>query len=465
MGDPQLNESYRCGYCFEQFNCMTDPRELPCHHVFCKTCLEDDYSEHNNVRCRSCLTEYEMETFDELPKANLNNEDNITPTSLTCDCDNCGGQVAVSYCIDCAVMMCDTHQQVHNFLLGNKHLDIPISTYQLHPGRYKKVMCQKHRGEVFEVCVKCQLKTCINCDSKERKCQDGLTDHTFNLLKTIKEEVTAHFNSLLESANEKLTEICKTDKQIWKVLDEEEVECAKRIQIIEKVRDEQIEMIREESEKLKKQIYEYQRELIDQVESYNTELMAKKERLEESCTEVRKWLRESHVTEKMEQKQQMTDQLMNNTDVTIDCPLTRTPALIHTGKQFVQLPKLVATPTSLTFMSEHSTNSSCYSAAYLANEKLILGCADGVECLNKDSSEVVKFMTSSLSQEVTSVQVYNNNFYILESIGNEKTVYQCLSDVSQKEKLFSFEYPVYVHVICTSCETETCFQPAQIQIL
>ncbi|XP_067943266.1 E3 ubiquitin-protein ligase TRIM71-like [Watersipora subatra] len=330
MADLQLSEDYRCGYCYKQFNSMDDPKELPCHHVFCKTCLEEDYSVHGNIRCRSCLTEYEMEEFDELPKANLNTKDNITTTSLTCDCDNCDGQVAASYCIDCAVKICDTHQQIHNSLLSKMHKTISISTYQLHPGIYKKVMCKQHGGDVIEVCDKCQLPVCIRCDRKEGSCQGTLTDHTFSSLNTMKEEITAHFNKLLQSASEKLTEICMADKEIWKVLDEEEVECAKRIQMIERVRDKQIEAIGEESEKLMEQIYEYQRDLTDQVQSYNTGLLAKKERLEKSCSEVRKWLRESHVIEKVEQRQQMTAELVNNTDVMIDCPLTKTPALINT---------------------------------------------------------------------------------------------------------------------------------------
>ncbi|XP_067943271.1 E3 ubiquitin-protein ligase TRIM56-like [Watersipora subatra] len=320
MADLQLDENYRCGHCYEQFNSMVDPRELPCHHVFCKTCLEEDYSLHGNIRCRSCLTEYEIREVDELTKAKLDTEVSVTPTPLTCGCDNCDGQIAVTYCIDCAVMMCDTHQQHHNFMLAKKHQTIPISTYQLHPGIYRRVMCKLHGGDMIEVCDKCQLSIYI------------WTDHTFSSLNTMKEEITAHFTSLLQSASEKLTEICKTDKYIWKVLAEEEVECAKRIQMIERCRDEQIEVIRKESDKLKNQIYEYQRDLTDQVESYNAELMAKKERLEESCSDLRKWLRESHVIEKVEQKQQMTDEVVNNTDVMIDCPLTRTPALIHTGE-------------------------------------------------------------------------------------------------------------------------------------
>ncbi|XP_067941924.1 uncharacterized protein [Watersipora subatra] len=436
MADFQLSEEYRCGYCYQQFNSMTDPKQLPCHHVFCKTCLEGDYSEHNNIICRSCLTEYNMNEFDELPSAQLTTQDVTSPASLVCDCHNCDGQVAVCYCNECSLKMCDTHEQIHKSFAGDQHQTLPISIYQLHPGTYKKVSCQQHSREVLEVCDKCNHMVCIRCDRSERRCQDAVKNHTFSSLNSWKEAITTHFNNLLESASAKLTEICKADKHIWKVLDEEEVECAKRIQMIERVCDEQIEMIKEESEKLKEQIYEYQRDLTDQVESYNIELMAKKERLEESCSEVRKWLRESHVMEKVEQKQQMTGELVNNTDVVINCPLMRTPALIQTSKQPFRQPKLAPSPTSLTFLSEHSTTDRCYSAVYKESNELYLGCSDGVRVLNKESTEIKSLITLC----ITSVQVCNNNAYVLGWNDDERTVYQCLSNLSQKEKLFSFNY-------------------------
>ena len=64
--------------------------------------------------------------------------------------------------------------------------------------------------------------------------------HRFNTLNKFKEEITAYFNNLLKSASDKITEICKLDKQIWRTLDDEEVECKEKIQIIEPARDEQV---------------------------------------------------------------------------------------------------------------------------------------------------------------------------------------------------------------------------------
>ena len=90
-------------------------------------------------------------------------------------------------------------------------------------------------------------------------------------------------------------------------------------------------MIREESEKLKKQIYEYERRLTNQVEVYNSELMSKKEQLEESHIKVQRWLRDSHVTEQIQQRQEMSEELKRYLDVELNCELTSRPVISYLG--------------------------------------------------------------------------------------------------------------------------------------
>ena len=90
-------------------------------------------------------------------------------------------------------------------------------------------------------------------------------------------------------------------------------------------------MIREESEKLKKQIYEYERRLTNQVEVYNSELMSKKEQLEESRIKVQRWLRDSHVTEQIQQRQEMSEELKRYLDVELSCELTSRPIIVNKG--------------------------------------------------------------------------------------------------------------------------------------
>ena len=50
----ELTEEYRCGYCYVEFNSMTKPKQLPCHHVFCLTCLQEDYQDHGGLSCPTC---------------------------------------------------------------------------------------------------------------------------------------------------------------------------------------------------------------------------------------------------------------------------------------------------------------------------------------------------------------------------------------------------------------------------
>ena len=69
----------------------------------------------------------------------------------------------------------------------------------------------------------------------------GVTNsHRFCSLDQLKEEITSHFADLLKSASDKVTNICKRDKKIWRVLDDEEMECKHMIEMIERIRDEQV---------------------------------------------------------------------------------------------------------------------------------------------------------------------------------------------------------------------------------
>ena len=72
---------------------------------------------------------------------------------------------------------------------------------------------------------------------------DGATSHTFTSLNQLKEEIHVHFDQLLKSAGDKLTNICKKNKQIWKILDEEEVLFEEKLKKIEEIRDEQVTVL------------------------------------------------------------------------------------------------------------------------------------------------------------------------------------------------------------------------------
>ena len=61
-------------------------------------------------------------------------------------------------------------------------------------------------------------------------------------------------------------------------------------------------------------VHDYENKLSDEVDTYIAELMSVKERLEKSQMKVHKWLRDSHITEQLQQRDEMTAELERNMD-------------------------------------------------------------------------------------------------------------------------------------------------------
>jgi len=49
-----LPPDYECGFCASRTESMIDPRELPCQHAFCLSCIEGYYNQHGSVTCPTC---------------------------------------------------------------------------------------------------------------------------------------------------------------------------------------------------------------------------------------------------------------------------------------------------------------------------------------------------------------------------------------------------------------------------
>ena len=63
--------------------------------------------------------------------------------------------------------------------------------------------------------------------------------------------------------------------------------------------------------------------------------MSQKEQLEEFRIRVQKLLKDSHVTEQIQQKEQLTQQIGKNLDVQLEFKLTKLPIVITQGKLIV----------------------------------------------------------------------------------------------------------------------------------
>jgi len=54
MAAQHLPSDYECGFCASRTDSMIDPRELPCQHVFCLSCIEGYYNQQDSVTCPNC---------------------------------------------------------------------------------------------------------------------------------------------------------------------------------------------------------------------------------------------------------------------------------------------------------------------------------------------------------------------------------------------------------------------------
>jgi len=43
-----------CGHCFEKYSNMSEPRKLPCAHIFCMPCIKLDVQRTHGLRCPTC---------------------------------------------------------------------------------------------------------------------------------------------------------------------------------------------------------------------------------------------------------------------------------------------------------------------------------------------------------------------------------------------------------------------------
>lgn len=47
-------EELECAYCFGNESEMSHPRRLPCGHVYCLKCIEDDVAANKILQCPKC---------------------------------------------------------------------------------------------------------------------------------------------------------------------------------------------------------------------------------------------------------------------------------------------------------------------------------------------------------------------------------------------------------------------------
>ena len=192
---------------------LTDPRLLPCLHVFCKSCLESLQSQNEGtLTCPTCYKTSPHPPAD-LPR-HLRMEREIASSRVQGKgemmCGSCENKnKAEAYCEDCSSGVCSTCIDLHKQLKVFKgHKVIPLNSTQLYSIPVKPVSCTAHPCEVVKYyCTSCSILVCSECifDHKE---------HNFKRLEEAGKEERAELQSVLSEVEKAIPPIAEAIERI-----------------------------------------------------------------------------------------------------------------------------------------------------------------------------------------------------------------------------------------------------------
>uniref|UniRef100_A0A671LAS4 Uncharacterized protein n=1 Tax=Sinocyclocheilus anshuiensis TaxID=1608454 RepID=A0A671LAS4_9TELE len=249
-----LAEELQCSVCLEVF---TDPVSTPCGHNFCKSCLNQCWSNSQECKCPIC-----NETFSKRPDLKIN-------TALR--------QVlkALKSCLVCQTSYCETHLEPHLRVLNlKKHkLMDPVENI-------KDYICQKHGRPLELFCRDDQMYVCVFCTDGDHK-----THNTVHLKEESKDKASQLMKSqkdvqqMIQDKIKKIQDVEHATELRKKSTGQENTAsvelCTALIRSIERCQAELLDMMEEKQKAAEKQeeklIQELQQELTE-LKMRNTEL-------------------------------------------------------------------------------------------------------------------------------------------------------------------------------------------------
>ena len=190
---------WTCQICHQAFK---NTRYLPCHHFFCKECLER-ITEQSKITCpvcqnvavlpeggASCLpSNFFNRMMDKLVlKYKWREETEIKWE----DCGACDPIIA--FCTSCKAFLCKFCQESHkNSKSCSSHTVVPLSDLWSAKNLKREVLlCQKHNLEFDYYCETCKMLVCKQCIH---------TEHLTHKYDTVKRSATKYRSELQKSAN------------------------------------------------------------------------------------------------------------------------------------------------------------------------------------------------------------------------------------------------------------------------
>eukprot|EP00058_Branchiostoma_floridae_P016995 XP_002602483.1 hypothetical protein BRAFLDRAFT_86868 [Branchiostoma floridae] len=176
QGSADFDEQFlTCPVCMLHFR---DPRVLPCLHTFCRECLQEWATKQQPLECPTCRTHVSLpdQGVDGL-RTNfyVNNLLDFAAVKKVAGpgvpCQVCEGKEegARSWCVQCAVLLCESCTNTHRrlpTLIG--HQIVTQENLEASEGVsssfQRKAFCPKHEDQVLTFyCEPCQTLVCVAC--------------------------------------------------------------------------------------------------------------------------------------------------------------------------------------------------------------------------------------------------------------------------------------------------------------
>ena len=210
-----LKEEVTCSVCMQLY---TNPKQLPCLHVFCLQCLNNlarTSTRYGKIKCPLCQREVavpESGTLETLP--NCFHMKNLLDILAIKECNNakvtCGNcetkREAASYCFHCGKFWCNDCLNGHNILRENKeHRVLALTDFEdkdFEDVLKRPAFCQKelHDKEVLKFyCKECDIPVCQICVIVDHNKHD--VEHLEYAAREVKKSITSKLAATRESSN------------------------------------------------------------------------------------------------------------------------------------------------------------------------------------------------------------------------------------------------------------------------
>ena len=209
-----LKEEVTCSVCIHLY---TNPKQLPCLHIFCLECLNNlarTSTRRGKIKCPICETEVavsETGTMETLPSCfyvknllDILAIKECNTSKVTCgNCDEKRDEA--SYCFHCGKFWCKECLNGHNILRENKeHRVISLKDFQdkdFEDVLKRPALCHKelHGKEVLKFhCKRCKVPACQTCVIVEHGGHD--VEHLELAARAVKNSISCKLETVKESS-------------------------------------------------------------------------------------------------------------------------------------------------------------------------------------------------------------------------------------------------------------------------